>query len=198
MQSNINTRLQEIIDHYTKGNVLQFSESIGIVQQKIQRLLKIGNNSKYPTVLSYVIDAVLIKYPKINKVWFLTGEGDMLKKDPPVTDLNNDKNINDVKNEVTADKFDQILAAHIRLIKSTADYAEAALLREQNYSSLIQENKAYARLVNPAIASVSPLNQLSDLEKYLAAKELKMLLEAKKFPSVDAALEEWSKRDALK
>ena len=52
-----------------------FANSIGV---KYQRILDI-QNGKTKKVSSTVADAIIEKYPQFNKIWILTGEGEMLK-----------------------------------------------------------------------------------------------------------------------
>ena len=58
-----------------------FANSIGV---KYQRILDI-QNGKTKKVSSSVADAIIDKYPQFNRIWLLTGEGEMLKSAPGET-----------------------------------------------------------------------------------------------------------------
>ena len=56
-----------------------FANSIGV---KYQRILDI-QNGKTKKVSPIVADAIIEKYPQFNRIWLLTGEGEMLKDIEP-------------------------------------------------------------------------------------------------------------------
>ena len=92
------------------------------------------------------------------------------------------------------DKFDRVLDAHLRLINAFADHAEADLLRERNYTALIQENKSFAGMVIPGADQLAD-KKSKDVAKYFAAVELIDLIEqGKKGAELDKALEGLRKR----
>lgn len=80
LSSEINERLNALVKHFTKGNVAAFARSINVSQQRFDRLLKPDKKKgKFPDLNSNMIETILTNYPSINKVWFLSGHGDMLK-----------------------------------------------------------------------------------------------------------------------
>ena len=75
-----NQRVKEIINFVTNGNVLQFSNLIGISQPRLNRLFTIDKrNNNYPLVSFEIIQAIINKFLNINAEWLITGKGEMLK-----------------------------------------------------------------------------------------------------------------------
>ena len=71
---NIQERISLVIK-YSKYSPSAFAKAIKFNQSNLSKIL----NSKRD-VNSNLIDAICNKYPEINKVWLLTGEGSMLQK----------------------------------------------------------------------------------------------------------------------
>ncbi|MDR2584706.1 MAG: hypothetical protein LBC84_00550 [Prevotellaceae bacterium] len=77
---NINQRIRILVDHFTEKNATRFANSIGVVQQRFDRILKVNEKTKkYPLVKQEIIDAILSVYPNVNKIWLYMGEGPMLQ-----------------------------------------------------------------------------------------------------------------------
>jgi len=77
--SEINIRLKMLVERFTKGSASAFAHSIHLKQQSFDRLLKKNKkNGKFPGVKPEIYDAILKKYPSVQKVWLYTGEGPML------------------------------------------------------------------------------------------------------------------------
>ena len=77
--SDTNKRLVTLVKHFAKGNAAAFARSIGVAQQRFDRLLKPNKNSgKYPLVKPEMTDAILAKYSSVQKIWLLSGSGSML------------------------------------------------------------------------------------------------------------------------
>ena len=105
----LNNRIFEVIEHYSDGNITEFSRSLsGISRQRLDRLFKVDPRSnKYPTVSPDIIREVLDKYP-INSDWLIKGEGTMLKK--------------------KEDEAVPILNPNIKMIPLVSQYAQAGYL----------------------------------------------------------------------
>ena len=74
----INFRLRQIIDFYTNGSVNRFAKSIGVSQQKLNRLFNPdAKTNKYPLVTTDILQSVTYNYVAINCTWLLKGEGAM-------------------------------------------------------------------------------------------------------------------------
>lgn len=100
-----------------------FAKNIGV---KYQRILDI-QNGKTQKVSSNVADLIIEKYPQFNRIWILTGDGDMLKS-APIQNAVGDNNTqvagngNNVNNASTIDKaLDKITE---QLSKSQNEVAE--------------------------------------------------------------------------
>lgn len=84
-----NARIEQIIRHFSKGNVRAFQETLmGISHQVLNRIFNIdGRSDKYPGVSSDIIAAIVKRYPEVNPDWILTGNGQMLKRGPAALDI---------------------------------------------------------------------------------------------------------------
>jgi len=70
----INQKLKQLISDKTGDNVKRFSEEIGVGQQRLNRLLSPDKrNGKFPSVNFEIIQAILKRYPEVDRHW-LTGE----------------------------------------------------------------------------------------------------------------------------
>ncbi len=76
-------RINQLLEYYNL-NAKQFSERIG--DKRPQRIYDVqkGKAQSISTALSNQIISV---FPAVSKAWLLTGEGEMLKKDTPVDDV---------------------------------------------------------------------------------------------------------------
>jgi hypothetical protein len=75
----INIRINELVNHFTKGNVAAFARSIHVTQQRFDRLLKpVKKSGKFPMVKLDIVRAILFQYPNVHEVWLLSGAGPML------------------------------------------------------------------------------------------------------------------------
>lgn len=83
-----NQRFKEVIDYTCKGNILKFSNEIGVSQPRISRLFTIDKRSgKYPLISFDILQATINKFININSEWLINGKGEMLKtenKDGPL------------------------------------------------------------------------------------------------------------------
>jgi|GEM_PF-6450506 hypothetical protein len=76
---HINQRLKEIVQLFAKGNVSLFARSIGVSQQRLDRILKPNVcTGQYPNVPRDIVDGILRKYTQVDPVWFLSGHGGQL------------------------------------------------------------------------------------------------------------------------
>ncbi|HZK69307.1 MAG TPA: S24 family peptidase [Paludibacter sp.] len=74
----LNNRVFQLINELCAGNVSEFARQIGVKQQTIDRLFKIDKRTeKFPRVKSEIIDAALLTFKRVDKVWLLTGNGKM-------------------------------------------------------------------------------------------------------------------------
>ena len=67
-------RLQKIIS-VEKLSSAKFAEIIGVQRSSISHFLSGRNNPSYD-----VINSIMVKFPKINPDWLITGKGDMYRK----------------------------------------------------------------------------------------------------------------------
>lgn len=68
---NLNERIKKIIDIKCQGNVSDFTRKTGLSTGFLSKI----KDSAQPKTINKIID----KYPDVNKIWLLTGEGEMLK-----------------------------------------------------------------------------------------------------------------------
>ena len=85
---DLNKRVLDVINHFSDGNVAEFSRTLdGVSQQRLDRLFKLDKrNGKYPTVSVDITKEILDKYP-VSSDWLLKGEGNMLKENVGETSL---------------------------------------------------------------------------------------------------------------
>jgi hypothetical protein len=99
---------------YSKLNVKQFSEKLGM--QRAQAIYDIVSG-KTKRISEKLANQIISEFPEINKVWLLTGEGEMLKdssavsSDHSVSIAGND--IKENKINVNADKTIAMLVAEV-------------------------------------------------------------------------------------
>lgn len=75
MESTINKRIEEIIEHFDM-NVTSFSKLIGVAQTSLRDCVKGGAEPKFST-----LNKIIIAKPLISSEWLLTGNGSMIKED---------------------------------------------------------------------------------------------------------------------
>lgn len=75
MEGSVNQRIKEIIEYYSLTQK-KFAESIDSAQSTISSLFKRGS---IPS--AQLVEKIANAFPRINRDWLLTGEGDMLKPD---------------------------------------------------------------------------------------------------------------------
>lgn len=75
----ISQRINTLIFRFCQGNKTLFAKSIGVSQQRINRLFNIDSRTnKYPKPSDDIIEAIFSCYPEVDKVWLLTGEGGII------------------------------------------------------------------------------------------------------------------------
>jgi len=76
----LNSRILQVIDYKTNGNISAFAKIIDVSQQKLDRLFKIDNRTqKVPSVPSEILVNITEKFNEIDSDWLLMGNGEMLK-----------------------------------------------------------------------------------------------------------------------
>ena len=77
---NTNQRIRLLVDRLTEGNAARFAKSIGVVQQRFDRLLKPNKKTdKYPAIQTDISDSILQTYPNVSNIWLHSGEGPMMR-----------------------------------------------------------------------------------------------------------------------
>lgn len=75
-----NKRLLEVINHFSNGNELAFSNEIGVSQPRINRLFNIDKRSgQYPSMSFEIAQATINKFIELNAEWLISGRGKMFK-----------------------------------------------------------------------------------------------------------------------
>lgn len=82
--NDINDRIKYIVDQYYKSNVTAFAREVGATQGTIRDIITGRRNSPTAKTIEKILNVDAIK---INSAWLLTGEGAMLKTDPPPIQL---------------------------------------------------------------------------------------------------------------
>ena len=135
----INKRVRELIEYYTEGSVMRFSEMIGISSsQKLNRVFNIDKrNGEYPEVSSNILISIANKFRDLNLRWLLTGSENMfsgnLKGNIP---QNNDifdseiklyKTLLDEKDKKIIEQAKEIgrLEAELKMAKNTIGHEDA-------------------------------------------------------------------------
>ncbi|MBX0293146.1 hypothetical protein K3G63_22060 [Hymenobacter sp. HSC-4F20] len=79
-QSTINQRIQHLIDNLEKGSQASFARKIDVRTGTVGDILGKRQSKPGYDVLSKIVSS----YPELRAEWLLTGDGDMLKRDPAV------------------------------------------------------------------------------------------------------------------
>lgn len=75
----ITQRINNLVYRFSEGNRKTFAERINLPQQNFNRLFNIDKRTKkYPKPTEEIVEKVLLAFPEVNRVWLLTGEGDMI------------------------------------------------------------------------------------------------------------------------
>lgn len=127
---------------YSKLNVKQFSEKLGMKRgQAIYDIM----SGKTKRISEKLANQIISEFPEINKVWLLTGEGDMLKNvavaDNQAVALAADE-IKDNKISVNTDQTIAILVAELsaqrRLTEKIIDQNGEILLQNRELLSMVK------------------------------------------------------------
>jgi hypothetical protein len=82
---DINRRIFELVNIKTAGIISKFASEIGIQQQPLDRLFRVDKRSgkgNYPIPKPELIDKILNRFPDVNRIWLLTGIGEMTSNLP--------------------------------------------------------------------------------------------------------------------
>ena len=147
-----NSRVFELIDFYSNGNVADFARKIDFDHQKLNRLRNIDCRSgkkDYPDVSTGVIEAIITHLPEVNLDWLIVGRGGRLKnskdfggidqkgdfegryqemldkKDAKIDSLN--REIGSLENELEASKKENVLLLESIAFAQGDGLAEAGL-----------------------------------------------------------------------
>ncbi len=106
------------------SNVSTFEKNVGLSNGYVKKLKSIPSEEKLSNILDY--------YPKLNRVWLLTGEGEMLNKSNNKSNIigkvgDNSEVFNGVNGNITITKAD------LRLIEKEKELQEKeiALLKKE-------------------------------------------------------------------
>lgn len=105
----VNGRIKDLINLKTNGNVSKFSELIGVVPQKVNRLFNIDTRTqKYPDPLKTdIIDRIEKAFPDVRKLWILAGDGEMIAMEGKSLNINYQKEVDGaVRNGDTVTQVD--------------------------------------------------------------------------------------------
>lgn len=83
-----NKRLKEVIEHGFKMSPIEFAKAYN--DKKAVKTYNILSNRN--GISNKMLVEILTAYPQINKVWLLTGEGEMLNSEPPRNESTKDNN----------------------------------------------------------------------------------------------------------
>ena len=78
INKDIYIRLKQLVQHCAGGTIARFAQEIGQKHNTFQDYLKPSGQYKIKLSMLYEI---LAKYPEINPIWLLTGEGEMLENE---------------------------------------------------------------------------------------------------------------------
>lgn len=87
----LNTRIKEIIQKYSNGNVALFSTTLpSITQQRLNRIFNLDTRTKkYPSVPDDILMNIADVYSNVNLDWLLTGRGEMEKQSSEIVSEDN-------------------------------------------------------------------------------------------------------------
>lgn len=78
----LNSRIKDIVQKYSNGNVALFSTTLpNITQQRLNRIFNLDTRTKkYPSVPDDILISIADVYSNVNLDWLLTGRGEMEKQ----------------------------------------------------------------------------------------------------------------------
>lgn len=123
---------------YSKLNVKQFSEKLGM--QRAQAIYDIVSG-KTKRISEKLANQIISEFPEINKVWLLTGEGEMLK-DSSIVSSDHSVSIagNDIKENKINVNADETIAMLVAEVAAQRRVTEKVLEQNSELLAMIAAN----------------------------------------------------------
>ena len=123
---------------YSKLNVKQFSEKLGM--QRAQAIYDIVSG-KTKRISEKLANQIISEFPEINKVWLLTGEGEMLKDSSAVS---SDHSVSIAGNDIKENKInvnaDETIAMLVAEVAAQRRVTEKVLEQNSELLAMIAAN----------------------------------------------------------
>lgn len=123
---------------YSKLNVKQFSEKLGM--QRAQAIYDIVSG-KTKRISEKLANQIISVFPEINKVWLLTGEGEMLKDSSAVS---SDHSVSIAGNDIKENKInvntDETIAMLVAEVAAQRRVTEKVLEQNSELLAMIAAN----------------------------------------------------------
>ncbi|MCR4774574.1 MAG: helix-turn-helix domain-containing protein [Prevotella sp.] len=133
-EQSINDRIKTIINEFSPS-VNAFAKTIKVPQSSIASML---TRRAEPSVK--MINAILSAYPNINKLWLLTGEGDMLTNNGniQIIDGNDNTTINsDAKNNFNTEEYKNMTIALNKAMDEISEQRKLISKRDEQIDRLL-------------------------------------------------------------
>ena len=123
---------------YSKLNVKQFSEKLGM--QRAQAIYDIVSG-KTKRISEKLANQIISEFPEINKIWLLTGEGEMLKDSSAVS---SDHSVSIAGNDIKENKInvnaDETIAMLVAEVAAQRRVTEKVLEQNSELLAMIAAN----------------------------------------------------------
>ena len=123
---------------YSKLNIKQFSEKLGM--QRAQAIYDIVSG-KTKRISEKLANQIISEFPEINKVWLLTGEGEMLKDSSAVS---SDHSVSIAGNDIKENKInvnaDETIAMLVAEVAAQRRVTEKVLEQNSELLAMIAAN----------------------------------------------------------